>query len=472
MRVLTVICSAALCVACASTDRSSEAIEGFDAPKTWRANTAAGGLASNWLDEFSDARLNAIVAEALNNNQNLAATAERLEQARSRATATRSPLFPSLDASTSATQNISNSRSRQGRDSTQTYGLALQSSWEIDVWGRLTDQARSGYRGYTAAQADYEAARLSLAGSVTQNWFALVEARQQTSLAERDVLNRSSSLAVVERRYERGVSESLDVRLSRSALAGSEATLALRRQQEGEAARRLEILLGRYPEGALDAGAQLPEIQNLPGAGAPGDILARRPDLVAAEDRLVAAGLDARAARKAMLPRLTLRSTLSTIDGDFSDAFDLDGLAGELINGLVAQPLFGGARLVAEANRAEAAAREAAYRYADAVLAAYREAEDALAAEITLAAQEDAQNLSFSEAREAEILTQRQYANGLATIFELLDAQGRRITAESQYLAVRRERLSNRVRLYQALGGPFETRTEIAEATNVKGSSS
>ncbi|NWG71038.1 MAG: TolC family protein [Parvularculaceae bacterium] len=295
---------------------------------------------------------------------------------------------------------------------------------------------------------------------MAQAWFGLIEARQQRELGERDTAARESNLRVTERRYERGVASSLDVRLSRSALGSSRANLALRQQAEKEAARRLEVLLGRYPAAELAAASSLPALTALAGAGAPGEILARRPDLRAAEARMEAAGLRARATRKQMLPRLTLSSQISTSGPDLADVIDPERLAGNIASGLF-QPLFQGGRLLANSKRARALAEASLLNYAQTALNAYEEAENAISAETYLALREEALKLAYEEAAAAEELTERRYASGAATIFDLLNAQTRRISSESAFLSARQQRVSNRVLLYLAIGGDFLVEPDV-----------
>ena len=288
------------------------------------------------------------------------------------------------------------------------------------------------------------------------------------SRAERDVAARESNLRVTERRYDRGVASSLDVRLSRSALGTSRSSLALRQRLELEASRALEVLLGRYPAAELAAVETLPVLPALDGAGAPGELLARRPDLLAAEARMDAAGLRSLAARKQMLPQLTFTSQINTSGPVLADLIDPERIAGNIAGGLL-QPIFNGGRIRANNKRARAAAEASIYTYAQTVLTAYQEAENALAAERLLAAQEDALLLAFEEAAAAEELTQRRYASGAATIFNLLDAQTRRISSESQYIQAQQARVSNRVQLYLAIGGDFMTEEKLAQFASYTG---
>ncbi|MEE2525456.1 efflux transporter outer membrane subunit [Hyphobacterium sp. HN65] len=450
-RTLLLSATAFVLASCASTGQVPRAADiAPAAPTSW----AAGGdydsaRIEDWVATFGDVRLSQLIDEAVIENPGLMAAEARIRAARASARAANAGRLPSLSADTSITQRETNTAS------TTAYGLGLGVSWEADLWGRLAARSQAGLLEYDATNADFESARLSIAGQVSRAWFLLIEARLQTELAQRDVEAKERSLALIERRFGAGVSRSTDVRTFRSALASSQAVLASRQRAEAAAARSLEILLGRYPAGAIEHEADLPQFSELTGIGAPGELLTRRPDLLAAEARLEAAGLQAEIARDALLPSLTLRGNLDTGGADPADMFDLDTLVATVIGGLTA-PIFQGGALRAERDRAEAAAEAAVRNYAGTVLAAWREAEDAIYADGMLAARVDALQTAYEQAAAAEELVIRQYGSGLATVFELLDAQSRRIAAEGQYISARRERATNRVDIYLAIGGSFE----------------
>ncbi len=449
--------------ACASVTTTTELTQtiGQQAPAVWQSqHNGEQTLATDWLADFHDTHLTALVSEALRHNHDLLASAARIAQAQALAVSGAAARLPSVDFSARGTRNLI-----QNVPDTETYGATLSVSWEADLWGRIADRARAGYVNVKAAEADFAAARLSIAGQTTQAWFDLIEGGQQVALAKDDLKSRQRSSRLVERRYSRGVSSSLDVRLARSALAGSEANLALREQLLANATRRLELLLGRYPAKAIKAARTLPLLDPVAGVGTPADVLVRRPDIMAAEARLTAAGLRASEARKALLPRLSFSPTASTGGTSVADIFDLNTLAGRLLGNL-AQPVFRGGALKAEIARTRAAQREQIELYANLVLRAWREAEDALDGETYLARREAALNVSTTEAREAETLAIREYGRGVGSIFEMLDAQRRRISAESQFIAASKERAANRVRLYLAIAGEFKTQA-VKTAANV-----
>jgi outer membrane protein TolC len=174
-----------------------------------------------------------------------------------------------------------------------------------------------------------------------------------------------------------------------------------------------------------------------------------------------AAGLRARVARKEFLPRLTLSSSISTSGPDIADVIDPERLAGNIAAGLF-QPLFRGGAIRANSARARAVAKSNLLTYAETALNAYREAENALAAEHFLALREEALKLAYEEAAASEEITERRYTSGAASIFDLLNAQTRRIGLEGQYIQAKQQRVTNRVQLYLAIGGDFLTSSAVA----------
>ncbi len=186
--------------------------------------------------------------------------------------------------------------------------------------------------------------------------------------------------------------------------------------------------------------------------GNPALLLSRRPDIAAREARVVAAGLRAEEARLAMLPGLRLSGSLSGNSADLADALDPGLVAARLVAGLTA-PVFRAGTLNATWLAAIARAEAAVADYADAVLNAWREVETALTADVLLAQQENAQMRAVEEARLAEEIAERSYTAGTVNIFDLIDAQTRRLTAESQFVTARADRAVNRIGYHLALGG-------------------
>ena len=460
MRLDFICISALLLTGCASTTAlTGEKLEFFpippEAPEAWAAAGVAGEAPNgNWLAQFGDETMEALVVEALLANPTLEASEATVRASRAALRSTDARRGPQLTGSVSAggTSNSVEILGDRDRISDSTFGLGLDASWEVDLWGRLDAGVSAAEQDLAASEADLAAARLAVGSQTAISWVNLNQSLAQERVAVETFTARERVKLLTERRFERGLSTALDVRLARSALAGAEASIAARRQQSGNAARALEILLGRYPGTEIDAPANLPILEPLQAQGNPVMLLSRRPDVAAAEARIIAAGLRAEQARLALLPSFRLTGSASNSEIEFMDVFDPERLSARII-GSMAQPIFDGGTLKAERDAAVARAEAAVARYADTVLTSWREVEDAIAADFLLSQQEEAQQRALEEARFAEDLAERQYSNGLVSIFNLIDSQTRRLTAESNLISARAERAINRIRYHQALGG-------------------
>lgn len=418
---------------------------------SWATPAPSETPRSDWVASFADAGWQAAVDEALAANPDIKATAGRLRAARASAQAAEAGLLPNVGADVSA------GRSAGGDNpvfNTASMSFGASASWEVDLWGRVANIAEAADVDVAAAEADLAAARVSIAGATSQAWLNLIEANLLYELSERDVATQKRALELTERRFSRGVVGSSDVRLARSSVASSEALLALRGNVQAQSARQLEILMRRYPDNTIVATADIPPLPELSGAASPEYLLSHRPDILAAERRIAAAGLRVDIARKALLPRLSLSGSAGTAGSvrALDTLFDPQTMIASLVGGLT-QTLFDNGARKAEVERNRAVVEQLLENYTSTVLTAYLEVENALDAESRLAERERALRVAVDEALEAERRLQRRYTEGLATILQLLDAQSRRINSESQLISARKERLANRVRLHVALGG-------------------
>lgn len=424
-----------------------------DAPERWAAAGVTGEVPeANWLAQFNDSVMEALVAETLQANPNIRAQYYTVQAARAQARGVYGRSLPNVGVGLSAGVNSTYSEAADDRFTDPTYSLGADASWTADLWGRIRASIEASEADLAATEADLASAKLSLAAQTAIAWADLNEAVAQEQVAIQTFDARERILSLTERRFARGLVDSLDVRLARSALASAEASIAARKQASENAVRRLEILLGRYPGNAIKAPGTLPELEPIQAAGTPVMLLSRRPDVAAAEARVVAAGLRAEQARLAILPTLSLSASVGTNETEFVDLFDPARIAANAIASL-AQPVFNGGALKADKQAALATAETVLSNYVASVLLAWREVEDAIAADTYLAQQVEAQRRALDEAIKAEELATRQYSNGLITIFNLIDAQTRRLNAESTLISVRSARVSNRIAFHLAVGG-------------------
>jgi len=426
-----------------------------EAPEAWSGTPASETAEQgDWLSGFNDPVLIELVTEALANNPTLDAQLATREALFADARGARGTLWPTIngnfDAGASRTVQIFAGQSIDFQNAI--YGIGVSAAWEIDLWGRLRAGVRLADSELFIAEADVANARLSTAAQTALAWINLNAAIAQERVAEATLEARQRTATLTERRLARGLSSALDVRLSRTTTFQAEASLAASQQATENAARALEILLGRYPSAEIQAPARLPALEPIGAALNPTALLSRRPDVAAAEGRVVSAGLRAEQARMALLPSLNITASYGSSQDRIDRAFDPEFFAQRAVASLAA-PLYAGGQLRANRDAFIARAEAALAQYASAALTAWREVEDALAADGYLERQETAQALALEEAVEAEALAERQYQNGLISIFELIDAQTRRLNAEASLVTARSQRASNRIQYHLALGG-------------------
>lgn len=424
---------------------------------SWEELTSIELPTTDWIGSFNDLTLTRLVNEALEANTNIKASAARLDAAWAQFRIARAERLPTIDTNS----RITRTETSLPFVTPTNLSSGVSANWEVDLWGRIKSTTTSNELAADAIQADYAGARLSIAGQVTLRWFDLIEARLLSELSARDVNTLEQALQLTQRRFDGGVSGLSDVSLAKSSFANAQALQAIREQTLSELTRSLEILLRRYPAEEIQAAEDLPTLPPLLGAGTPENVLRKRPDLLAAEKRLYAQGLQVDVARKNLLPRLSFTANGSISSTTFADFLDIESLAITMISNFSA-PLYQGGRLRANIKQQEANLKEQLETYAGIALNAFLEVENALDAEQRLLNQETALTVSLNEAKNAEKRIEIRYKEGLATILQFLDAQSRRISAEGQLISARKERLSNRVRLHLALGGGFETGVEVS----------
>ncbi|MGB0643950.1 MAG: TolC family protein, partial [Akkermansiaceae bacterium] len=303
-------------------------------------------ISTGWIKEFRDSRMTKIVKDALAHNQGLKAAAYRLKAAREGTIIGRASRLPSINASTSYRKTDSLDIS-----SNENYSISLNAVWEPDLWGRLRNLDYSARANYSASIADFRGARLSLAANTAKAWCNLVTSEQQLELAKTNVESFSQALIVVERRYKANTLRSVDVQFARNNVANSKRSLSVRQLGRDNAARNLEVLLGRYPAATINSSTDLPSLSESIPIGLPSKLLERRPDLEAARARLVASAQNAEAARKSLLPNLRLTGGSSNGSDTFRRAFDPNFLVYSIASSL-AQTVYQGGALSARARAA------------------------------------------------------------------------------------------------------------------------
>lgn len=453
---------------CASAPEHHPPRVEFDTPEEWTAGGVnhADSTATEWWTSFGDTSLDTMVEEALVHNLDVLAAAARVNQAAAQAKIVGADLWPQAGANVTAGRarnNIIGFPTPDGSNIIETrsssFGVSLDLSWEIDLWGRIRKGKEAAVADVQASWADLSAIRLSIAAQTTKAWLAVIEAREQVTLGTAIVESFASSADRVRRRYEEGVVSSVDLRLALSALANSRALLELRKQRFDGATRQLEILLGRYPGAQVATNHPLPVVHaSVPGA-LPSELLTRRPDLLAAERRYAAAESRVSQARRAFFPRITLTGGAGTLSNELEGLTDLDFGVWNIAAGLF-QPIFQGGRLKGNLERSHAVSDQALVAYVRSLLNAFGEVELSIVAEHSLVEQQRHLAEAARQSEAARQLAEKQYAAGIIDYITVLETQRQSFTARINLLTIQRERLDARVNLHVALGGGFDLSEE------------
>lgn len=456
--------ASALILGCRAAEPVADDATPFELPETF-ADAAAEVPEPDlvgWWSRFGDDELDAMVGRVLTNNYDLRATTARLEAARAQARIAGAALYPQLSAGANAGRSRQNfigfpipGGEEQVLSTTiNNYGVSLNVSWELDLWGKLDARAKAAGAEFRATEANWHQARLSLAGQTVKSWLALAEAREQRAVAQTLVESFEQTAGVMRDRFQRGRMAPLDLQLAESQLAGARAQVAIWDETIERVQRSIEFLLGEYPDGDLSLPDGLPPLPEPVPAGLPARLLERRPDLIAAEERLRARSFSLYAARKDLYPSLSLTGSAGRRTAGINDVanpdFDVWSWAANL-----AMPLFQGGRLDAAIEAAGAEAEAALYDWSQSLLRALVEVETALAVEESLARREAELTLAAQTSASARSLSEERYFAGRSDILTVITARQQAIDSERALLSARREYLELRVDLYLALGGGF-----------------
>lgn len=411
-----------------------------------------------WWEKFDDAPTNELVDQALAGNTDLRGAAARVMQARSLLGAAIGQRFPAVDANLSRDRSQRTFEFQGGRFSTinSTYTARLDVAWQVDLFGRLASAQQQRWLELLATEADQRALLHSVVAQVVRTRVQLATLQRQLAIARANTASFQSTYEVIDRRYERGVTTALDLRLAGENLAASRAREPQIEAQLRTTQHALDVLLGRQPGSSqplADTIEQLPPLAP-PPTGVPLALLDRRPDLQAAEFRAAAQQRGIGVALAELFPDITISAAVGYQGSTFEDLFDPQALIWSLITEAGVK-LFQGGALRANVDASRAAAEALAADYATDVLVAMREVEDALVRDKLIREAHAQLTRRVAEAREAERLAQQRYERGVETILAVLETERRRRLAEEDQVLTERTLWETRVNLYLALGGDW-----------------
>jgi len=413
-----------------------------------------------WWEVFGDTVLDDLEQRASTTNQELKAAVARVEQARASARVARSEFLPTLDANPSWRRErfSPNQIPSFGDITANTFGVPLDLSYEIDLWGRVRRSFESARADAQSSLAAMHNVLLTLQADLAQNYFSLRSLDAEIATVRGTVGLRGEQLKLTRSRFEGGISSELDVARAETELADTEAELAALLKRRAELENAIAILVGESPSNftlaALEDAAWNPQPPRIP-AGLPADLLERRPDVADAERQLASANARIGMAKAAFFPVVRLTGSGGFVSGDIESLFNWESRVWSL-GPSVSLPIFAGGRNVANLNRSRAAYEEAVAKYRQRVLIAFGDVENGLSGLQFLGQQAAAQGRGAVSARRAADLAQQRYTAGIVSYLEVVDANRGALLAERNRAQIVGERLIASVQLMKALGGGWD----------------
>ncbi|HEX5111089.1 MAG TPA: efflux transporter outer membrane subunit [Vicinamibacterales bacterium] len=456
-RLATIAAVSSLAIACAPVGSNYSRPE-MNAPEQFRfvENAQAESLAdAPWFQVFDDPALQELIRTAIGNNLDLRAALARVREARARAGIAKSYLYPQVDGV--ASYNVFQSSNDEEDDSLRqsaTYGFQL--SWEIDLFGRLRRQQEAAVALALATEQARRGVMVTLVGDVATNYFLLRELQLQLEIARQTLRVNDDTVTYFRNRLDGGVSNRLELDRIQANRERTAASIPDLERQVAITENLISLLLGRSP-GPITGERFAPDEPVPPPIppGLPAAILQRRPDVVQAEQLLVAANADVGAAKALFYPTINLTGLLGGVSGDVTEFLGSNGAIWSLGAGLL-QPVFQGGRLRRNLEAMEARYDAAIAEYQRSALNAYREVANSLVTIQKLAEVRGHQQTGVAALQDASDLARLRYDTGLASYLEILTAD-ERLFAEQLLLAqTRGAEFRARAELYRALGGGWQ----------------
>ena len=428
----------------------------FAPPASWDEATisASQPLEKDWWRSFNSGELEQLITETLAGSPDIRIATERVIQAKIALRNSRSSLFPvlNLNATTDAGRTLTSNGNATRIESSRA-GLAI--NYEIDVWGSNIAAWQGQKASFAASRYDYEATRLSLVAGVANAYWQILALRDRLTIARRNLDIAERLFAIVAARHRYGAASALDLSRQRTTVMVQRDALLPLEMQERQNLRALALLVGRIPQGFDITGQSLDEV-DIPTLTPvlPAELLLRRPDIGAAEERLIAANANINIARAALFPlklNLGLASLLSSSELAFAGLGSPVHSADAIVS--LTRALFDGGRLRGQVAARESEQRVLVENWRKVVLNSLKEVDDALALVHRSQIQAQTQREIRNETAHSLELSEFRYKEGSDGLTTLLDAQRSLFAVEDQLIQQKLSHLNASVDLYKALGG-------------------
>ena len=440
-----------------------------ETPPAWRIDypKAAEVANSRWWQQFNDPVLDTLVDTALRNNRDLVIAAARVDQFIGALTATGSQLYPQIgysgDAARARASAIGQPPLPAGANPYfSLYTVSLGAAWQMDLFGRVRRQTEAAQALVYASEQGQRGVVLTVVAGVATSYIVLRSLDRQLEIAQATARNFEGTLRIFERRFNAGLVSNTEVTQVRSQLQQARAAIPAFEQAIAAQENLISILLGRNPE-AIPRGKTIDQLAapEIPG-DLPATLLQRRPDILQAEQNLVAANANIGAARALYYPNISLNAALASTSTAFSNLFSGPAAAG-LIGANLAGPIFTFGAIEGQVFSAEAGQRQALAFYQRTVLNAFRETNDAVTGSQKKLEEVNMQRERVVALREFARLAKRRFDQGVSGYLEVLVAENELFAAEIAEVGLQANRYAQLINVYQAMGGGWvEIASEIA----------
>lgn len=438
--------------------------ETFHAPEPLPPAKAASLADLKWFDVFKDNQLQSLIRTALQQNYDLRAAVANVEAARANLGITRSEQYPNL----SAGGNVQFTRlSRDGSLPLPATFVPLQNrnwgqaslsllSFEVDIWGRLRRATEAARANLLSADENRKAVITTLVADAATDYFTLRELDNELDISQQTLATRRESLRLIQSRQGGGIATLLDLRQGEQLVYTASETIPALEQQIEQTENQISLLLARNPTGVV-RGRGLTEQEMPPEVptGMPSALLERRPDILAAEQNLIAANADIGVAKAAYFPQISLSGFLGGQSTQLASLFNGPHSAWSFVP-QVTQPIFTAGRLKSTVRLAEAQQEGAAIQYEKAIQTAFTEVSNALIAHQRVRESRVQQEALVTALRDRTRLAYVRYQGGVDTLLNALDADRDLFQAQLTLSQIRLNELLSVVQLYKALGGGWQ----------------
>jgi multidrug efflux system outer membrane protein len=426
-------------------------------PANGGARSANGRAAADigWRDFFVDPRLQRLIEIALKNNRDLRVSVLNIQASRAQYQITRAGLLPTLDAQAGQTESRTpKDLSLFNRTITDEYSIGLNASWEIDFFGRVQSLKDQALAQYLATAQARKAAEILLVSQVADQYLTMLAYDDLLKVTQDTLKTAQDSYNLTKLQFDNGTGSELDLRQAQTVVEQANANFQSEERLRAQSENALVLLLGEPMPDVLPLGLPL-DSQNLLTdipAGLPSDLLTRRPDIIEAEENLLAVNANIGAARAAFFPKVSLTGNFGTLSPSLGGLFK-PGSAAWGFGPQISVPIFAGGQNTADLDLAHVQKNIQIAEYEKAIQTAFREVADGLAARGTYDQQITAlERDTFAEQRRLD-LSDLRYRNGVDSYLSVLTAQTDLYSVQQSLISSRVARLTNLVDLYNALGG-------------------